>query len=133
MSKADEQAIFHAARRIEVLEQRRAYLESACGDEPGLRARVEALLRIHDEDQSFLSSSVEGFGAGFVDPVSEAPGTVLGPYRLLEKLGEGGMGTVFLAEQVRPVRRQVALKIIKPGMESRRVLPGSTRNGRRWR
>src|SRR5690242_11506698 len=56
----DEQVIFHAARRIAAPEQRQAYLESACGDEPGLRARVEALLRIHDEEQTFLRSPIEG-------------------------------------------------------------------------
>src|SRR5947207_2659933 len=55
-------------------------------------------------------------------PVSEGPGTVIGPYKLLQQIGEGGMGTVFMAEQTRPVRRKVALKVIKPGMDSRLVV-----------
>jgi serine/threonine protein kinase/Flp pilus assembly protein TadD len=122
VTKPDEQEIFHAARRIEAPEARRAYLESACGEEPGLRARVEVLLRIHDEDQSFLRSPVGRVQTGCVEPIGEAPGAVLGPYQLLQPLGEGGMGTVFLAEQTWPVRRQVALKVIKPGMDSRQVL-----------
>jgi hypothetical protein len=56
------------------------------------------------------------------DPISERPGTVIGPYKLLQQIGEGGMGTVFMAEQSHPVQRKVALKIIKPGMDSRQVI-----------
>jgi serine/threonine protein kinase len=122
VSKPDEQAIFHAARRMGSPQAREAYLESVCRGEQRLRARIEALLRIHDEDQTFLRSPVKGFRAGSLDAVGEAPGTVLGPYQLRQQLGEGGMGTVFLAEQTSPVRRQVALKVIKPGMDSRQVL-----------
>lgn len=118
----DEQEIFHAARRIEAPEARRAYLESACADEPGLRARVEALLRVHDEEQSFLRPPAQGPYACGTLLVSEEPGTVIGPYRLLEEIGEGGFGVVFLAEQQQPVRRMVALKVIKPGMDTRQVV-----------
>src|SRR5262249_41265982 len=52
-------------------------------------------------------------------PLAEGPGTVIGPYKLLEQIGEGGMGVVYMAEQTKPVRRKVALKIIKPGMDTR--------------
>jgi serine/threonine protein kinase/tetratricopeptide (TPR) repeat protein len=122
VSKPDEQAIFHAARRIEAPEQRRAYLESACGEEQGLRARVEALLRIHDEEQSFLRSPVEGRPASAALPTGEGPGTFIGPYKLLEQIGEGGFGIVYMAEQRHPVSRKVALKVLKPGMDTRQVV-----------
>ena len=65
-------------------------------------------------------------------PIAERPGTVIGPYKLLEQIGEGGMGVVFVAEQQQPVRRKVALKIIKPGMDTRRSSPASRPSGRRW-
>ena len=65
--------------------------------------------------------------------MSEAPGTVIGPYKLREQIGEGGMGIVFVAEQETPVRRKVALKIIKPGMDTRRSSPASRPSGRPWR
>ena len=84
-----------------------------------MRARVEALLRVHDEDSTFLESPATEVRTGFADPPGEGPGTVIGPYTLLRHLGEGGMGTVYLAEQTRPVRRQVALKILKPGLDAR--------------
>src|SRR5262249_22610180 len=76
-----------------------------------------------DREKSFLAAPVTGPG-GTVDepPPAEAPGTVVGPYKLLQQIGEGGMGVVFMAEQEKPVRRKVALKIIKPGMDSRQVI-----------
>src|SRR5262249_43668244 len=98
-----------------------SYVEQSCGADPDLRARIEALLRVHDEDRSFLESPAEGVAA-FAEPIREGPGTVISPYQLREPLGEGGMGTVFLAEQQRPVRRQVALKVIKAGMDTRQVV-----------
>ncbi len=113
-----EQAIFDVARHLPATVDRRSYMEHACGDDRNFRARVEALLRVHDEDPTFLESPANGVQAGFAD-TPEGPGTVIGPYTLLRQLGEGGMGTVYLAEQARPVRRQVALKILKPGLDAR--------------
>jgi serine/threonine protein kinase/tetratricopeptide (TPR) repeat protein len=120
--KPDEEALFHAARRLEAPEGRRAYLEQACGEDRRLRARVEALLRVHDEEQAFLESPPEWPGAARQNPFAEGPGASIGPYKLLEPLGEGGFGVVFRAEQQRPVRREVALKVVKPGMDTRQVV-----------
>ncbi|HVX59707.1 MAG TPA: serine/threonine-protein kinase [Pirellulales bacterium] len=121
--KLDEHAIFNVARQIDAREARRLYLEQACGDDNYLFARVEALLRVYDEQQSFLQPTVHGRrGAVERPPTDEGPGTVIGPYKLLEQIGEGGMGVVFMAEQHEPVRRKVALKIIKPGMDTRQVV-----------
>jgi serine/threonine protein kinase/Flp pilus assembly protein TadD len=97
------------------------YLDEACAGDPALRRQVEALLRAHTGPDSLfdhpaLGSPVEGSG------VAEGPGTAIGPYLLREELGEGGMGLVFLAEQQHPIRRKVALKVIKPGMDTRQVI-----------
>src|SRR5205823_2769500 len=126
--RLDEQAIFEAARRLDAREAREAYVRQVCGDDAALGHRVRALLRAYEESASFLEapaaglpspaggegSGVRGTGATVDEPVSERPGTVLGPYKLLEQIGEGGFGVVFLAEQTRPVRRKVALKVLKP-------------------
>src|SRR5215218_5757215 len=93
-----------------------AYLAEACGDDPELRRQVAMLLAAHTEEGSLpRPASSPAFGhAGPERPGPEGPGTVIGPYKLLQQIGEGGMGTVFMAEQDRPVRRRVALKVIKP-------------------
>src|SRR5262245_26033606 len=98
-----------------------AFLDQACAGRPELRARVEALLRAHGEASSFLGEPA-GPGATVDEPLTERPGTVIGAYRLMEEIGEGGMGLVFVAEQTEPVRRKVALKLIKPGMDTRQVV-----------
>jgi serine/threonine protein kinase/tetratricopeptide (TPR) repeat protein len=89
---------------------RAAELDRACGDDTELRERVEALLRVHDLAAVTALDAVE------------AVGSRIGPYQLQQKLGEGGMGTVWIAEQAEPVKRRVALKVIKPGMDSAQVL-----------
>jgi len=120
MPTPDERTIFDAARQIQDGEARRAYLEQACADAPDLRRRVEALLRVHEDERSFLQApAVE---AMFPPEIGEGPGAQIGPYKLLEQIGEGGFGVVFMAEQEQPVRRKVALKIVKPGMDSRQVV-----------
>jgi serine/threonine protein kinase/tetratricopeptide (TPR) repeat protein len=121
----DEEGIFQVARRIQDAEARGAYLEQVCGQDRGLRDRLDALLLAYDQERSFLDEPPAGPGAeptAEVPPLDEGPGTVIGPYKLLEAIGEGGMGIVYMAEQTRPVRRKVALKIIKPGMDTRQVV-----------
>jgi serine/threonine protein kinase len=102
--------------------ERAAYLDGACGQDPELRARIEGLLKAHDEAGSFLEQPLfEPLPTIDQSPGPEKPGTVIGAYKLMEQIGEGGMGLVFVAEQQHPVRRKVALKIIKPGMDTRQV------------
>jgi serine/threonine protein kinase len=114
--------IFFAAVEIEGADARSAYLDEVCGD-PELRRHVERLLALDARADSFLESpaSAPTLTAGPPGP-PEGLGTVIGPYKLREQIGEGGMGVVFVAEQARPVRRRVALKVIKPGMDTKRVI-----------
>jgi hypothetical protein len=98
------------------------YLDETCAGDEVLRARVQLLLRAHAEAGTFLDQPATPHLAAFAEVICpEAAGMVLGRYRLVEPLGEGGMGTVWLAEQTQPVRRQVAVKVIRPGMECRQV------------
>ena len=120
--KLDEEAIFKAARRTPAGEARQAYLSRACGDDGALRDRVLALLRVDEEERSFLAVPALDPAATTDQPADDGPGTAIGPYRLMEQIGEGGMGLVFVAEQQHPVRRRVALKVIKPGMDTREVV-----------
>ena len=119
----DEADIFNTARKIEAPAARTDYVKQVCGDDRVLWDRITALLRAHDEDKSFLESPPTGLAANPEGPpIPEGPGTVIGPYKLHEHIGEGGFGVVYLAEQLKPVRRRVALKIIKPGMDSKQVI-----------
>jgi serine/threonine protein kinase/WD40 repeat protein/tetratricopeptide (TPR) repeat protein len=121
--KLNEADIFNAARRLGNQEARRLYVRRVCAGDRELEARIEALLRVQDEEPDFLQGTPEGLPTATGDqPLMECPGTVIGPYKLLQQIGEGGMGVVYMAEQERPVRRKVALKIIKPGMDSRQVV-----------
>src|SRR5262245_26154332 len=115
-------AIFLAAVEKQDRAERDAYLDEACGQDVQLRHQVDTLLAKHERAGSFLESPRPDVAATVDDPISERPGTIIGPYRLMEQIGEGGMGLVFVAEQQHPVRRRVALKVIKPGMDSRRVI-----------
>lgn len=104
--------------------ERVAHLDRACGDEPGLRERVERLIRAHESAGGFLDEPVLFVHAGIPasGAIGEKAGDRVGKYQLLQQIGEGGCGVVFLAGQQEPVQRQVALKVVKPGMDSRRVI-----------
>jgi serine/threonine protein kinase/tetratricopeptide (TPR) repeat protein len=119
---ADEKSIFLKAIEISSAEDRASYLDAACGDDPALRGRIEALLRAHERSLGLLDAPEAPGPTADLGPVREGPGTVIGPYKLLEPIGEGGMGVVYMAEQTQAVRRKVALKIIKPGMDTRQVI-----------
>ena len=99
-------------------------LAQACHGDDELRNRVRALLRAHTEPGSFLEQPALVPDATVLheSPIAERAGTVIGPYKLLQQVGEGGMGVVFMAEQTEPLQRTVALKIIKPGMDTRQVI-----------
>src|SRR5262245_31628520 len=99
-----------------------AYLSAACGDQVRLRERVDRLLLAHDDAHSFLEAPVAQHAQAAEPAELECRGTRIGPYQLLEVIGEGGMGVVYLAEQLRPVHRQVALKVLKPGLDTRSVI-----------
>ncbi|WP_406698912.1 protein kinase [Singulisphaera sp. Ch08] len=122
----NERSLFIEALELDDPRDQEAYLQRACGDDDGLRDRVDALLRSHRTRDSFVLDRVPAIG--FFSPIAEQPvvvegvGSVVGPYKLVEAIGEGGMGAVYLAEQQHPVRRQVAIKLIKPGMDSRQVV-----------
>jgi WD40 repeat protein/tRNA A-37 threonylcarbamoyl transferase component Bud32 len=90
------------------------------GDQP-LRVRVEALIEVYEKEENFLHSAEPGPTVEHA-PISEGPGTQISRYKLLQKIGEGGFGVVYMAEQEKPVRRRVALKIIKPGMDTKQVI-----------
>ncbi len=119
----DEAAIFKVACRIASLGARADYLQQVCGDDQTILARMKILLDAYDQQPSFLETpAVEGAATLDLSPVIQQMGNQIGPYKLRELLAEGGMGVVYLAEQEKPVRRKVALKIIKPGMATRDVL-----------
>jgi serine/threonine protein kinase/Tfp pilus assembly protein PilF len=118
-----ERDVFIAALQQGDPAQRRAYLDAACAGRPELRRQVEHLLRLHEGAGSFLESPAPGPVATVEEPPSsERPGTVIGPYKLLEPIGEGGMGAVWMAQQTDPVKRLVAVKLIKAGMDSQQVI-----------
>jgi serine/threonine protein kinase/Flp pilus assembly protein TadD len=122
-----EQAIFIEALEKEDPAERAIFLNTACAGDAALRERIERLLQRHVQADSFLESRATGAytpapGDKAAAPPSEGPGAVLGLYKLLQEIGEGGMGSVWMAEQTRPVQRKVALKIIKAGMDSRQVV-----------
>jgi serine/threonine protein kinase/tetratricopeptide (TPR) repeat protein len=101
-----------------------AFLDQACAGQPELRQRVEVLLAAHQEAGTAAHQAAEGAASAPSEGTESAagPGTVIGPYKLVQEIGEGGMGTVWMAQQTEPVKRLVALKLIKPGMDSRQVI-----------
>ena len=117
-----ERDIFDAALAIDDLAERAAYLDRVCEGDAELRKHIDELLSVLSQVGSFLEQPAVALEATVDDPISERPGTVIGSYKLMEQIGEGGMGLVFVAEQQQPVRRKVALKVIKPGMDTRQVV-----------
>jgi len=102
---------------------RESYLMEACGQDIDLREKVKALLKAHDGAGDFLESPIFDADAAPEDSdISEEPGTVIGRYKLLERIGEGGMSVVYMAEQTEPIRRRVAVKVIKLGMDTKSVI-----------
>jgi serine/threonine protein kinase/Flp pilus assembly protein TadD len=122
--------LFLKVRELPSPEEARRYLDLACAGDAALRAEVEALLDASARAGRFLEAPAVGlpapdeWGADTVDAprAAERPGATVGPYKLLEEIGEGGFGVVFRAEQMQPVRREVAVKVLKPGMDTRQVI-----------
>ena len=114
--------IFDEAIKFAPGDVRNAFLDEACGPDQSLRQRVERLLRAADEAGPFLESPAIEASPTVDLPVTEKPGDTIGPYKLLQQIGEGGMGVVYMAEQTQPIVRRVAVKIIKPGMDTRQVI-----------
>jgi serine/threonine protein kinase len=115
--------IFWDAAHIASAAERAAYRDRACSGDAELRRRVEQLLEAKARAEDFLESPAAPLAATVDERLAgEGPGTAIGPYRLLEQIGEGGFGVVFRAEQQEPVRRKVALKVLKPGMDTKQVI-----------
>lgn len=119
IKKKTAKEIFNLAVEYYEPHQWEGYLVDACGDDETLRQRVRELLDAHRQSDSFLDGKAEGTEDLVI---SERPGSTIGPYKLLQQIGEGGFGVVYMAEQLEPVSRKVALKIIKPGMDTKQVI-----------
>jgi WD40 repeat protein/serine/threonine protein kinase len=120
-SPPTNETIFHAARDIRDVHRRREYVREACGGDAARLALLEAMLGAADAPDSLLDCPA-GSEATLDQPVGARFGDVIGPYKLLEQIGEGGFGVVFMAEQTSPLRRKVALKLVKPGMDTHQVV-----------
>lgn len=119
------QAVFLAAVELPNPVERDQFLKEECGGDRELRARVEALLHAHGESSELPRAGTQNVAAALratANGSTTAGSLITGRYRLLEEIGEGGMGSVWVAQQMQPVRRRVAIKLIKPGMDSRQVL-----------
>src|SRR5947209_2953190 len=111
-------SIFHAALERSSAAERDAYLAAACGQDAHLQERIVALLRAHERAGGFLPEKVETSApratTSAEHPTEQSGVVFAGRYHLLEAIGEGGMGSVWLAQQTEPVKRQVAVKLVKP-------------------
>ena len=125
MNPSPEEALFQLAL-TKPAEKRAAFLDAMCEGDPALRQRLDALLAAHDQTESVLAGQADSarptIKLDLADAPDEAVGQTLGRYKLLEKIGEGGCGMVYVAEQKEPVRRKVALKVIKLGMDTKQVV-----------
>ena len=125
MKPADdrEAALFREVLHRPKGAERQAFLDQACAGNQALRARLEAFLQGHeDPDQVLEPQAVPPGSSTVLLPPKKGPGTLIGRYKILEKIGEGGVGIVYVAEQREPVNRRVALKIIKLGMDTKQVV-----------
>jgi hypothetical protein len=113
-------------------DERARFLDEACRDEPEVREQVESLLRAEESAREFLKQPPPGTGPAVV-LVTEKPGDRIGRYKLLEQIGEGGCGVVYMAEQEEPVRRRVALKSSSWAWTPSRSSPALKPSARRWR
>src|SRR3954454_2062732 len=123
--RASEQSIFWHAIGLGSPAERSAYLDRACGDDTRLRADIVALLAAHDRlgaPPRAEEDETEGPAATAEAAPADRSRMRVGPYKLLQPIGEGGMGVVYMAEQERPIRRRVALKVIKAGMDTDQVV-----------
>ena len=119
------EAVFHAAMSLDSTEARERYLAEACGGDPELRREVDDLLKSAEVADAVFQAGRDACRVPETVPaaiLTEKPGDTIGRYKLLEKIGEGGMGVVYMAEQEEPVRRHVALKVIKLGMDTAQVV-----------
>ena len=116
------ESIFFAALKLSDPNERKVFLAEKCGEDRDLRARVERFLHAHEGIDEFMDGAAVDVVATQDPPIGERPGMVIDRYKLLQQIGEGGFGVVFMAEQLEPVRRKVALKIIKPGMDTKEVI-----------
>ncbi len=131
----NESQVFAIALKLATPGERAAYLDAVCAGNDDFKAQVEALLKAHDADPRFLEEPASSLRSATLAPATqcdatalppalaaEGAGLVIGPYKLLQQIGEGGMGAVYMAEQAHPVQRKVALKLIKSGMDNRQVI-----------
>ena len=116
-----EEVLFAAALEMPA-DKRDAFLKGACLGDPVLRQRLEALLAVHDKPEPLPPAVVATIKLNLAEIEDEAVGKTIGRYKVLEKVGEGGCGVVYVAEQTQPVRRRVALKVIKLGMDTKQVV-----------
>ena len=126
-----EEEIFHAALEIVSPKERAAYLHQVCEGDDALEEHLTRLLAHSEVGDDLLGASLEV--AALASPTSEGPGTIIGRYKLLEQIGEGGMGVVYMAEQEQPVRRRVALRSSSWGWTLNGWWRGSRPSGRPWR
>ena len=127
-----EREIFLAALKQPTAGERAAFLDQACGSDANLRGQIEALLAEHEQLGSYLESPVAAGQRTVDEPrVTERPGNVIGPYKLLQQIGEGGMGTVFMAEQTQPVRARSPSSSSSRAWTAARSSPASRPSGRR--
>lgn len=115
-------AVFLEAIHNVPAEEWDSHVKSACAEDAELRSYVHGLLEEHASAGQLATHAVQSVAARVAPAVAECPGTLIGPYKLLEQIGEGGMGVVYMAEQTEPVTRKVALKIIRLGMDTRQVV-----------